>query len=134
MNTLMLIIGVIFTTLSIQVAAMDHAEISKKQFGEKWPLSINSGVVKCLPIGNGSVVFEADDKIYAVNGTAKGFAKQMGFIPIEEIWLDDPKFFDVAQELAESENKPVSEMLKLLGKPSKIDIGPVLDAGVKLCN
>lgn len=122
-----------FSVLSTQAAARNQMTISKDQFGDKWPLSVNSGVVECLAIGNGSVVFEAKGKTYAVNGTAKGFAKRYGFHSIEDIWLDDPKFFEMAQEIAKSENEPVDEVMKSMGTPTKIDIGPVLDSGLKLC-
>ncbi len=107
--------------------------ISKAQFGKKWPLTVDEGNVKCLPIGNGAVVFEAEGKTYAVNGTAKGFANKHGFYPIEEIWLTDPKFKQMAKEIARSEKKPIEEVIKSMGTPPKLDISPVLNAGVKLC-
>lgn len=132
-KSLLAILGVCFLLLSIQAAAKDEVTISKDQFGDKWPLLVSSGVVKCLTIGNGSVVFEAEGKTYAVNGTAKGAAKRYGFHPIEDIWLDDPEFFEMARELAKSENKPVNEIIKAMGAPTKINIGPVLDSGLKLC-
>jgi hypothetical protein len=107
--------------------------ITKNEFGNEWPLSINSGVVKCLPIGNGSVVFEAEGKTYAINGTAKGFAKKHNFYSIEDIWLDDPKFLEMAKEIAKAENEPLAEVLKSMGSPTKINISPVIDSGLKLC-
>lgn len=107
--------------------------ISKEQFGKKWPLTVDKGIVKCLQIGNGAVVFESGGKTYAVNGTAKGFANKHGFHPIEEIWLTDPEFQKMAKEIAESEKKPIEEVIKAMGTPPKLDISPVLNAGVKLC-
>lgn len=107
--------------------------ITKEQFGKKWPLSVDKGNVKCLPIGNGAVVFEAGDKTYAVNGTAKGFANKHEFYPIEDIWLTDPQFQQMAEEIAKSEKKPIEEVIKAMGTPSRLDITPVLDTGEKLC-
>ncbi len=121
------------STLSTLAAARNQMTISKDQFGDEWPLSVKSGVVKCLAIGNGSVVFEAKGKTYAVNGTAKGAAKKYGFHSIEDIWLDDPKFFEMAQEIANAENEPVDEVIKSMGAPTKISIRPVLDSGLILC-
>ena len=109
------------------------ATISKEQFGTKWPLKVNNGIVKCLPIGKGSVVFEAGGKTYAVNGTAKGFAKKHGFYPIEGIWLNDPEFHKAAKEIADSEKKPIEEVIKAMGTPPKLNISPILNAGLKLC-
>lgn len=107
--------------------------ISKEQFGKKWPLAVDKGIVKCLPIGNGAVVFESGGKTYAVNGTAKGFATKQGFFPIDEIWVTDPEFQQMAKEIAKSEKKPIEEVIKAMGTPPKINISPVLDTGLKLC-
>lgn len=107
--------------------------ISKDQFGKKWPFTVDKGSVKCLPIGNGAVVFESGGKIYAVNGTAKGFANKHGFRPMEEIWLTDPEFQKMAKEIAQSEKKPIEEVIKAMGTTPKVDISPVLNAGLKLC-
>jgi Protein of unknown function (DUF2511) len=130
---LLAILSTCFLLLSIQAAAENKLTISKDQFGDKWPLSVSSGVVKCLAIGNGSVVFEAEGKTYAVNSTAKGFANRYEFHPIEDIWLDDPEFLEMARVIAKSENKPVNEIMKAMGTPTKMNIGPVLDSGLKLC-
>lgn len=117
---------------SISFAESEKA-ISKQQFGDKWPLSVDSGVVKCLPIGNGAVVFEAKGKTYAVNGTAQGFAKKRGFLLIDEIWINDPNYHQMIKEIAASEKQPVKEIMKII-KPTKVSIGPVLDSGVSLCH
>jgi hypothetical protein len=46
-------------------------EVSRAEFGDTWPLSVESGVLRCLE--GRLVVFDADDgKTYAVNGTASG--------------------------------------------------------------
>lgn len=114
--------------------ADSQQEISKQQFGAKWPLSVPSGMVKCLPIGRGAVVFESQEKTYAVNGIAKGVARKYEFSNIEEIWLDDPEFYKVAEEAARVEGIPIEKAIKIMGGPTKINIAPVLDAGARLCN
>lgn len=125
------------TVLVIVMPSIAHAgnqqEISKQQFGTKWPLSVPSGIVKCLPIGRGAVVFKSQEKTYAVNGIAKGVAKKHGFSNIGEIWLDDPEFYKVAEEAAKVEGVPVEKAIKLMGGPTKINMAPVLDAGTRLC-
>ena len=99
--------------LSTQAAAQNQITISKDQFGDKWPLSLNSGVVRCLAIGNGSVVFEANGKTYAVNGTAKGYAKKYGFHSIEGIDLPlHPCAFVSVLSYQDNQTRGV---LKLLG-------------------
>lgn len=71
--------------------------ITREQFGEEWPFTVESGVLGCGAVegspGVGSVVFEADGSggtFYAINGTAKGLADEQGWHPLEEIWADDP--------------------------------------------
>jgi len=128
----------IVTAFMLVMPLVTHAEnqqkISKQQFGAKWPLSVPSGIVKCLPIGRGAVVFESQEKTYAVNGIAKGVAEKHGFSNIEEIWLDDPEFYKVAEEAARVEGIPVEKAIELMGGLPKINIAPVLASGTHLCN
>jgi hypothetical protein len=80
--------------------------VSRADFGEEWPLTVDSGVLSCE--GAGSVYFTADDgRRYAVNGTAMtaGDAQR-----IDAIWADDPT-----------------------GLSPKKNIGPLIDTGLKLC-
>ena len=114
--------------------AENQQKISKQQFGAKWPLSVPSGIVECLPIGRGAVVFKSEEKTYALNGIAKGVAEKHRFSNIEEIWLDDPEFYKVAEEAARVEDLPVEKAIKLMGGPTKVNIAPLLDAGARLCN
>ncbi len=83
-------------------------KISKTDFGDKWPLTVDEGEVKC--VDNLFIVFEADGKTYAVNGAAKDAMGQRRYIDIIEIWKRDPQYPDIG-----------------------MDIGPVLDTGVELC-
>ncbi|BAC88181.1 YebY family protein [Gloeobacter violaceus] len=47
--------------------------VSKAEYGERWPLAVQSGALDCpLP---GAVVLKADGKTYALNGTAESTAK-----------------------------------------------------------
>lgn len=86
--------------------------ISKSMFGDKWPLSVEDGVVQCRY--GSHVVFVAGGKVYAVNGIASGAMKagKEDYVDIREIWVDDAR--------------PGHEGLK-------ISITPVIDAGLKLC-
>lgn len=76
--------------------------ISKTDYGADWPFSIDGGVLKC---DRSAVLFLANGKRYAVNGTAKNWAKSEGYDDeIEEIWI-----------------------------PGK-DIGRIISDGLNLCN
>jgi len=80
-------------------------KISKTEFGENWAFAVDEGILECR---NKEVVFIADGKTYAVNGTAK---QSKRYIPIEEIWADDPNI-----------------------KGIKKNIGFTIEKGLELCN
>jgi hypothetical protein len=107
--------------------------ITKAEFGTAWPFSVDEGIVKCLPLGAGAVVFETGGKTYAVNGIARGFARSHGFLAIDAIWLQDPHFLEMAKQIAASKNEPVVKVLEEMGTPTRISIQPILDTGVSLC-
>jgi hypothetical protein len=82
--------------------------VSRATMGEAWPLTVESGTLRCEPPG--AVVFTAGGVEYAVNGLALGQAAQKGWRDIEEIWADNP-----------------DPMLP------KMDISPLINAGLALC-
>lgn len=79
-------------------------EVRREDFGEKWPLTVDAGIVRC---NNGAVTFASGGVSYDVNGTA--MTRNRGR-KIDEIWAANPT---------------VSGL--------KIDISPILDLGLKLC-
>ena len=89
----------------------DKKNISEATFKERWPFSVNKGVLQCkefvLPSGRKLqlVLFYANDKIYGVNGTAS-----TRFESIDGIWLDNPDI-----------------------PGTKISVGPIIQEGLKLC-
>jgi hypothetical protein len=54
--------------------------VSRAEFGAKWPLTVDDGVLACT---NNAVTFTQGGAVYAVNGRAKG---RTGYLPIEPIW------------------------------------------------
>lgn len=93
------------------------AEVSKEldylSFGEDWPLTFQKAKVSCI---NKRFVFvyntDTDDR-YPVNGNAKN-AVQVGKMEGEDlatVWADNPDY-----------------------KGLKKNIGPILDAGLALCD
>ena len=63
--------------------------ISREQMKERWPLTVDSGVLSCAPEGKLHVVtFRAGGHTYGVNGTAKDYGKNMGWRDVREIWKD----------------------------------------------
>ena len=96
--------------------------VTRSMFGKEWPLTVNSGTLKCLDYG-GVVFISEEGIIYGVNGTAKTHGRSAGYANIENIWADD---LETKKQLMEA---GVSEKYAT----SKISIGPLLDEGLKLC-
>lgn len=105
--------------------------LAKEDLGSAWPFTVSEGTVRCLE--RRAVIFEANTKRYAVNGTAKGYAKHGGFLPIESIWAEDPKFLERANEVARVQRRPIAEVIDTMGPPTRIDIKPILEIGLALC-
>lgn len=64
-------------------AAPGERAISRAEFGEAWPLTVDGGVIAC--VDGSSVVFRADGLTYTINGTARGQAAARGYRDIAPI-------------------------------------------------
>lgn len=86
--------------------APNEAMMSKGELGKDWPLTVEEGIVRCE--GASEVYFTAEGRTYAVNG----MAMTVSDLPeIDAIWADNPDI-----------------------KGLKINIGPIIDRGLELCN
>jgi hypothetical protein len=100
------------TAFIIAVCACGSSRVaSSKDYGASWPFTIRSGTLRCQ--GPGSVTIETDDKTYAVNGVASGYAADKGWADVNDIWANGP---DVA------------------GFGMKKDLGAVIEDGLALCD
>lgn len=94
-------------TAAPEDTAAPAGTISRESMGDKWPLTVDSGVVACDGTSTyGAVTFTANGVTYGVNGAAL----QQGLPKIDPIWSDDPSI-----------------------PGTKINIGPIIDAGLALC-
>lgn len=59
-------------------------EVSKPEFGDAWPFTVESGVVDC--VDGQAAIFKHGGKVYQLNG----FARSRGYAPIDPIWRDNP--------------------------------------------
>lgn len=59
-------------------------EVSKSEFGDSWPFTVEGGVVDC--VDGQAAVFKVEGKTYQLNG----FARSRGYAPIDPIWKDNP--------------------------------------------
>src|SRR4051812_31519701 len=84
--------------------------LTQAQYGNDWPLTVDSAVVRCrnsAAEGVGSVTVEINGTEYAVNGTAMDSEKWPDFNK-SSYWRDDTS----------------------LGQGVKISIGPIIDKGL----
>jgi hypothetical protein len=89
------------------VDPQSEQRISRAQFGDDWPFTVTEGLLRC---DRGTfVVFVANGKTYAINGSAKGAANREGYVDFESIWRPDET------------------------PGLKVSISPVIEAGLKLC-
>lgn len=102
-------------------------QVSKEMFGDDWPLTVDSGVLKC--VSGSAVIFISAGKSYGING----FAKSLGYQDIEPIWKEDKSFLEMVKVVAKSEGITQDEALEIMGGLPKINIGPLIDAGLELC-
>lgn len=78
------------TTAPESEAADDPAHVSRAELGEEWPLTVEEGTLRCDGAKEaGAVFFEADGRVYPVNGIARG---RTDGPEIDGIWADDPDF------------------------------------------
>jgi hypothetical protein len=86
-------------------------EVSRAEMGAAWPLTVDSGTLRCEGSGGaGAVFFEHDGRTYTVNGTAKGANPNMP--NIVEIWA-------------------TRDMEGITG--IRMDISPLIQKGLSLC-
>lgn len=94
--------------------APNERTVSRADYGNDWPLTVESGTLRCDPPS--AVTFTTEDRTtYWINGTAASMADGNGWLDVEAIWADDPD--------------PTYEGLDL-----KISIGPLIDDGLTLCD
>jgi hypothetical protein len=63
--------------------------VSKEKYGEKWPFTVFTGRLECIPPG--IVIFQTDKKIYAINE----LASSQGYEKIDKILKNDSNKTDV---------------------------------------
>jgi hypothetical protein len=102
--------------------------ISRADFGDKWPLTVEPGTLACSEIivtgWTGprllAVTFETGSRSFPLNGVARSHKPGPNIdsitSPGEPIWVTDP----ITKEKVD------------VGPPLK-NIGPLIDTGLKLC-
>lgn len=117
-----ILVGMAFTALTFQVSA---GEISHKDYGDKWPFSVEKGDIACR---KNAVFFVVDGTAYAINGVASS----QGYTDITPIWRENPEFLEQQKQIAKKEKKSLAEVQEIMGI-LRVDISPILNEGLKLC-
>lgn len=95
-------------TMMSRATERPRGYVEKDDYGEAWPLTVDSGVVECRP--GDQIVFIHDGVTYAVNGLARGRMEENGYADVRLIWRDDPS-----------------------GLQPKVSIAPLILLGLELC-
>lgn len=86
-RALQVLVGVL--ALAAASCGGDHpkgsAEVSRADFGDEWPLTVEQGELRC---DRGVLTFTADESTYALNAAA---LEATDHPEIDSIWADDPK-------------------------------------------
>ncbi len=100
-------------------------KIHESDFGEEWPFTVPDGVLRCS--GANDVTFVSQGTEYAVNGSAQPMYEN-----IDPIWkLDMPLNEEMAEAMVEAFDMTIEEARE--ENQFKINIGPIIDAGLALC-
>lgn len=99
------------------VETRHEVTITRAEYGEAWPFTVESGVLKGTPTGRklsdgtelAEVTFATGGRTYYVNGTAKGTQR---YAELDDIWAAGSS---IAEEV-----------------PLKKNIGPIIERGLKL--
>jgi hypothetical protein len=84
--------------------------ISAEDFGDAWPFVPQEMHLQCLP-GNAVVVTDPETgRMYGVNGPSNGKARQLGLEPLNHVWAESPEI-----------------------PGTRVGLGSVIEAGIKLC-
>ena len=116
-------IAALALTIASAPAVGASKRISAQDFSDPWPFTVSSGRLACT-MGS-AVTFTANGTQYAVNGVASG----RGYPDIEPIWKFNWKMYE---EIAKALNITVEAAKAQVG-PVRINIGPIINAGLKLC-
>jgi hypothetical protein len=108
---LVILLGVALIA-SIARAVAGTATIRAADYGDRWPFTVSEGVIECTLFQENLhiLTFASGGKTYGLNGTARNLAREKGYAEIAAIWKDDPK-----------------------NTGTKINIGPVIDKALSLC-
>lgn len=96
-------VALLLTACGSSSGSGNDREVAASDYGDEWPLTVESGTLRC---DGDSVIFETGGTEYAVNGLADG----RGYADIDPIWAPAPE-----------------------GGGLKLNIGPLLDDGLELC-
>lgn len=83
--------------------------VTSREFGERWPLTVDAGTLRCEKDYGSSVVIVVGSVKYALNGRARGQIDQTG-------WRDS------------------REIVRRIEGGGLADVGPLIEIGLALCN
>jgi len=130
MKSLLIAALAIFLAAIAPPSSAEIKYIAQEQYSGQWPFTVPNGRIACLlepgwrgdpAPGYGSVIFFAGNQTYMLNGTAIAANQKSNYHwkPVDEIWRVDEK---LKKELGSGANFV-----------PRINLGPMIDIGLKLC-
>jgi hypothetical protein len=64
-------------------------EVTRQQYGEAWPFTVERGVVDCD--ARGAALFQTRSPDVTGTWALTGFAQSRGYPPVDRFWRDNPR-------------------------------------------
>ena len=97
------------------------------QYGETWPFTVDNGTASCHE--GKAVVFTSGGKQYALNGVAE----IRGYQKLDSIWKTSLAKVELIKNIAEAKKMSPEQTKIFMDPPPKMDIGPLIKEGLRLC-
>lgn len=108
LRTLCLVAGLFLHSIAL---AAGPILIDAEQYGDAWPFTLEEVHLTCMT-GDAVVVMDPETgQGYPVNGNASARSDRLGLEPLEKIWRTAPD-----------------------GVGVRVSVGPIIQAGLKLCH
>lgn len=90
----------------LSACGKNGVEVTESQFGNEWPLTVDSGFISCLNEGGTKLaLFEHNGQTYQLNGAAQS----RGYMSVNSIWKDNPNIPGAKMSIAPLINSALNE-------------------------
>lgn len=70
--------------------APSELHLTQADLGDRWPLTVDEVTLYCEPSGSYKfLTFDTGGKTYALNGSAREYADDEGWLDLTKVWIED---------------------------------------------